>query len=236
MAKKCIQTSKGEFAISYSIIDNKKEEWIVFLHGWGSNKEALSGCFGKYFVGFNHLYIDLPGFGNSNNEYVLDTMDYCRIINQFLHSLNISPSHIVGHSFGGKIATLLNPKNLILLSSAGLQKPKSISVKLKIIMAKILKLLGIKSSIFRTKDANNLSENMYKTLKNVVNEDFSAIFKDFDNKAFIFWGKGDNITPLFLGERIHSLIKDSTLYPLEGDHFFFLKHNETIDRIVNGNK
>ncbi|MDE6886056.1 MAG: alpha/beta hydrolase [Helicobacteraceae bacterium] len=235
MALKNISLVSKSFEISYILQNNTKNKWALFLHGWGANKELMQNAFKNTFREYNHLYLDLPGFGNSSNDYVLDSKDYCKIAQAFLKTLNITPSVIIGHSFGGKIATLLNPNKLVLLSSAGIIKKKSLKVKVKIKLAKIAKFFHIKTKIFRTKDADNLAENMYETLKIVVNEDFSEIFSKFSNKAFIFWGDNDETTPLYMAETIESLIKDSKLYVLKGNHFFFLNNADFIDRITNGN-
>lgn len=235
MALKNISLVSKSFEISYILQNNAKDKWALFLHGWGANKELMQNTFKNTFREYNHLYLDLPGFGNSSNDYVLDSKDYFKIAQAFLKTLNITPSVIIGHSFGGKIATLLNPNKLVLLSSAGIIRKKSLKVKVKIKLAKIAKFFHIKTKIFRTKDADNLAENMYETLKIVVNEDFSEIFSKFSNKAFIFWGDNDETTPLYMAETIESLIKDSKLYVLKGNHFFFLNNADFIDRITNGN-
>lgn len=235
MASRQIELEGKKFQISYILDNHKQDSFVLFLHGWGSNKELMRDCFGRILTQFNHLYVDLPGFGKSSNDFVLTSMDYVKIIQAFLQSINITPQMIVGHSFGGKIATLLQPKILILLSSAGIPKEKSLNVRFKIKIAKILKILGIKNTYFRTKDAKNLSENMYQTLKNVVDEDYSPYFAKFPYRALIFWGRDDNITPLFLGEKIKALIQDSKLFVLEGNHYFFLNQANSIDRIINGN-
>lgn len=233
MALRHIYLDDKSFNISYKIIDNKQEKWLLFLHGWGADKELMEGAFKNCFKKYNHLYIDLPGFGNSSNDYVLDTMSYAKIVNCFLYNMKIDINAIIGHSFGGKVALLLNPKLLILLSSAGLLKKKSFQVKMKIRFAKVLKVLGLNLSFLRSKDAHNLSPNMYETFKKVVNEDFSSLFAEFKHKAIIFWGEEDDATPLFLGEKMHSLIIDSSFYTFSGGHFFFLEHANDIDRIVN---
>ena len=223
-----------EFNLSYLILDKGKSKWVLFLHGWGSSKELMKNCFENTFDDYNHLYVDLPGFGNSSNDYVLSSTNYASIIKVFLDSLKISPKAIVGHSFGGKISTILNPKILVLLSSSGILSKKRLSVRLKIKLAKLFKIFGFKNEIFRTKDALNLGENMYESLKIIVNEDFTSNFANFKNRAFIFWGSEDYITPIESGKKIHSLIKDSNFHPISGDHFFFLNHSKDIDRIVNG--
>lgn len=221
------------FEISYVLQSNNANHYALFLHGWGANKELMQGAFGGHFKNFNQLYLDLPGFGNSSNEFVLNSLEYAEIIRQFLMDLEINPQIIIAHSFGGKIAVLLQPKILVLLSSAGIKKQKSLIVKIKIMLAKMLKTAHIKSSIFRTKDAQNLPLNMYETLKKVVDEDFREIFGNFCGKAFIFWGKDDDITPLYMAHAINAEIKESKLYLMDGNHFFFLQNADSIDRLVN---
>ncbi|MBK1973991.1 alpha/beta hydrolase, partial [Campylobacter sp. TTU-622] len=55
-------------------------------------------------------------------------------------------------------------------------------------------------------------------------------------KSLIFWGIDDKDTPLKSGELIHSFIKNSEFYPLNGDHFFFLKHADFIAQKIQGIK
>lgn len=237
MAIKNIVIDNKIFDISYEIINPSATKDIIFLHGWGSNKDIMKSAFSRYLKDFRHIYIDLPGFGKSSNEYVLTTNDYVNITSEFLKLLHSSKEFIAGHSYGGKVATLLNPQNLILLSSAGILEEKPFDVKLKIFFAKVLNFLGLKNITkrFRSKDVDKMSENMYATFKNVVNEDFSSYFSDFSNKAFIFWGKDDKATSLESGQKIANLIKKSTFEAFEGDHYFFIKKAKNIcERIENG--
>ncbi|MFW3372487.1 alpha/beta fold hydrolase [Aliarcobacter butzleri] len=237
MAIKNIVIDNKIFDISYEIINPSATKDIIFLHGWGSNKDIMKSAFSRYLKDFRHIYIDLPGFGKSPNEYVLTTNDYVNITSEFLKLLHSSKEFIAGHSYGGKVATLLNPQNLILLSSAGILEEKPFDVKLKIFFAKVLNFLGLKNITkkFRSKDVDKMSENMYATFKNVVNEDFSSYFSDFSNKAYIFWGKDDKATSLESGQKIANLIKKSTFEAFEGDHYFFIKKAKNIcERIENG--
>ena len=49
MASKEILYKQKKFKISYQILNIDKMKTIVFLHGWGSNKEIMSQAFGKNF-------------------------------------------------------------------------------------------------------------------------------------------------------------------------------------------
>jgi pimeloyl-ACP methyl ester carboxylesterase len=237
MASRLCRFGEREFEISYEILNPNKKKYIIFLHGWGSNKEIMKQAFGKELVDFTHIYIDMPGFGRSPNDKFLSTYDYAKIIQTFLDSLNISLDIVVGHSFGGKVATLLNPKCLVLLSSAGVLVPKPLSIKLKIAIFKIFKVFGVSKlrSLFVSDDAKNMNPGMYETFKYVVNEDFEDNFSKVTGKALLFWGKADTATPLWTAKKIDSLIRDSQLFELEGDHFFFLKQNKFIATTIEKN-
>ena len=235
MAVKEIKYGGKIYRISYETANPAHKDVALFLHGWGANKEIMKKAFGAYFKDFRHVYVDMPGFGASSMHGALATKDYVKIIKSFLDELGANPKIIFGHSFGGKVATLLNPEYLALLSSAGIVAKKPLWVRFKIALFKFLKLfgLGFLYKFFATKDVKGMSKTMYETLKNVVDEDFSSKFADFGGKAFIFWGEEDKATPLKSGERVSRLIKNSEFHALKGDHFFFLLHARYIDGVVN---
>ena len=235
MAVKEVKYGGKIYRISYETVNPANKDIALFLHGWGANKEIMKKAFGAYFKDLRHVYVDMPGFGASSMHGALATKDYAKIIKSFLDELGASPKIIFGHSFGGKVATLLNPEYLALLSSAGIVAKKPLWVRFKIALFKFLKLfgLGFLYKFFATKDVKGMSKTMYETLKNVVDEDFSSKFADFGGKAFIFWGEEDKATPLKSGERVSRLIKNSEFHALKGDHFFFLLHALYIDGVVN---
>ncbi len=222
------------FDISYSLINpSNKQQDIIFLHGWGSNKEIMS-VFKDYFNDMRLIFIDMPGFGKSNNKEILNTNDYANIIALFLKSKKFKKDIIVGHSFGGKVATLLNPDFLVLLSTSGILTKKSLLVKSKITIFKILKKFSFIniSKYFKSKDVKDMPQNMYETFKNVVDEDFSNEFKKFKNKALILWGKEDTATPLWTAYKINELITQSKLIEYDGDHYFFIKNLKKIEKDI----
>jgi pimeloyl-ACP methyl ester carboxylesterase len=234
MALKSIQYNQHTLDISYEIVNPKGSVDLIVLHGWGSNKNLMKKSFEPFMESFRHIYIDLPGFGASTCNLTLTTKDYARIIELFMIHINASKDIIMGHSFGGKVATLLEPRVLVLLSSAGIYIPKPLSVKLKIVVFKFFKLLGLSKlrSLFVADDAKSLSEPMYQTFKNVVNEDFSDEFASYEAKALLCWGRDDSATPLSSGKKINQLIKDSTLKVYDGDHYFFMNHAKNISQNI----
>ncbi len=235
MALREVSYHNKNFAISYNIINPQAQKSILILHGWGSNKEIMQQAFAKEFSKLKQIYIDMPGFGQSPNESsILTTQDYANIIKLFLASIKQEPLIIAGHSFGGKVATLLKPHILVLLSSAGIIVPKPFKIRAKIALFKLLKPFGIAKfrKLFVADDAKSMNQVMYETFKNVVDEDFTNYFQGFPNKALLFWGIEDTATPLWTGEKIHNLIQKSQFYPLKGDHYFFLQNSNFIAKTI----
>ncbi|TLD88431.1 alpha/beta hydrolase [Helicobacter sp. MIT 03-1614] len=244
MAQRRIEYQGEYFELSYERIqaqfpthqDSNHVSFMLFLHGWGSNKELMKSAFGKYFNQWEHIYLDMPGFGNSPNDKPLTTQDYAKIVEIFMREVSgvaVKDCVIIGHSFGGKVAILCQPKEVILLSSAGIRVPKSLKVRLKIVFAKIMGKCGLGKlgKIFRSSDVKAMNEGMYQTFKNVVDEDFSSEFSAYKGKASIFWGKNDSATPLFCGQTIAALIPTSRFFPMEGNHYFFLKKGGEIEKL-----
>jgi len=234
MASKEITYKEQPFQLSYELVNPAQEQVLLVLHGWGSNKEIMKQAFAKTLPEYKHIYLDMPGFGKSTNEMILTTEDYANIVKLFLDELGVRITIAMGHSFGGKVSTLLNTPCLVLLSSAGVVTVKPWSVKIKIATFKLLKPLGMKKirELFVAPDAQGMSHEMYETFKNVVDEDFEASFAKSKSKALCFWGKEDTATPLYTGEKIAGLIENSKFYPLDGDHFFFLAHKDFIAQTI----
>jgi non-heme chloroperoxidase len=213
-----------KLGINYELYNLDKNNPIIFLHGWGSNKEIMK-VFKDEFKDNKLLFIDMPGFGKSKTNEVWDTQKYAEKIDEFLKELNIDKFCIVGHSFGGKVATLLNPKYLVLLSSAGIVEEKPLKVKIKIKLFKLLKPLGGNKirKFFVSNDAKEMSENMYQTFKNVVDEDFSKNFENYKGKAIVFGGNEDTAVLPENNKKIAELLK-SKFIMLSGNHYFLLNN------------
>ena len=235
MASREVIYKEKHFELSYELLNPTQKEVLLILHGWGSNKEIMMQAFGKRLPEYKHIYLDLPGFGRSNNEMILTTDDYAKIVKLFLETMGIEAKIAMGHSFGGKVSTLLNTPYLVLLSSSGILVPKVFAVRAKIALFKLFKPFGLSRlhQLFISDDAKGMSQEMYETFKNVVNEEFEQNFLSTQSKTLLFWGKEDTATPLWSAEKIVTLITDSKLYPLEGDHFFFLKHSAFIAQTIS---
>ncbi|MDD5052913.1 MAG: alpha/beta hydrolase [Sulfuricurvum sp.] len=234
MAVKTVQYKQHTFSISYEILNPSAHYDIVFLHGWGSHKNLMKHAFATQLKQFRHIYIDMPGFGNSTCNMKLTTEDYATILESFLSMIEADKTIILGHSFGGKVATLLNPDILVLVGSAGILVPKPLKIRAKIALFKVLKLTGLTQlrRFFVAPDAQGLSQPMYETFKNVVNEDFSEKFRAFKGKALLCFGAQDTATPLWTAYKIAELIPESKVVEFDGDHYFFLEQGATVAKEI----
>ena len=88
MAVKSIQYNQHTLDISYEILNPQATVDMIVLHGWGSNKGIMSKSFAPHMKAFRHIYIDLPGFGGSTCNLVLQTKDYARIVELLMISAN----------------------------------------------------------------------------------------------------------------------------------------------------
>jgi hypothetical protein len=101
-------------------------------------------------------------------------------------------------------------------------------------LAKIFNRFGLNkvTKLLRSTDVNMMSENMYETFKNVVNEDFEASFASHTGNTMIFWGETDTATTIASGKIVNTIIKGSTFKSYDDDHFFFLRHSRDIEEEI----
>ena len=221
------------------IINNNKKLTIIFLHGWGCNKNYFLSIAKK--IDFANVAIpDLPGFGNNDAlSFPFTLKDYVNSILLFIEKNKINPNIIVGHSFGGKLSVLLSRKlkinYLILLSPSILHKKRHIDYYIKVFAYKLLKKLKIFGEITKkmgSTDYKILNNVMKKTMSNVINEKNINEYKKINTPILLIFGESDKITPKELGKKLKKMNKNAALITLEGDHFFYLKNETTIIFII----
>ena len=226
--------------INYVFSDNKKDETIVFLHGWGQNiamMEPLAKYYPKY---FNTLIIDLPGFGKSDEpKEVWDTKDYVLFVHELINKLNLTKIILIGHSFGGRIALLyasMYPvKKLICLASPYCPEVSKISFKTKAYKkVKNIKCLKFLANYLRKKngsaDYNNASEIMKGVLVKAVNTNLQEDVKNIKCPTLLVWGDLDTAVPIKRAYELKNLIKNAGVVVFNGaTHYAYL---ERINELV----
>ena len=56
--------------LKYEIIDNKAEEWVVFIHGIGGSTKTWNKQIDAFSENYNLLLLDLPGHGLNANKII----------------------------------------------------------------------------------------------------------------------------------------------------------------------
>lgn len=83
----------------------KANSCILFLHGWGGNKNSFLNLANLLNANHNCLLITLPTTAQTTLVWTLE--DYAQCVLNLLKSLGINSVQIVCHSFGFRVATLL---------------------------------------------------------------------------------------------------------------------------------
>lgn len=240
-----------DISMYYETLGNHSKSLLI-LPGWGDTRNTftnLSAFLSNYFTVY---IIDYPGFGNSTfPSRDLTIFDYSDLIYEFIKELNLDDPILIGHSFGGRIITVLTGyyqykfSNIILMDSAGI-KPKTTIKKLlhKLsykIAKKIGKLLPKKHqkkyyknlfNKYASTDYQALPINMRKTFQNVINTDLKNYLKYINSKVLIIWGSNDYDTPIKDAKIINNKIKNSELIIIDNvGHFPYLERAKLINAI-----
>lgn len=226
----------------FSAPNSKKNQTLVFLHGWGGCWQSWSPIIERLKNDFDIFAFDLPGFGNQKIDKSLNLDDYVKFTIQTLKNRHIKNPILIGHSFGGAIISQIAAKNLypikkiILVDAATIRHPYTQSQKTKFKIIGILKKLFpfARNFYYKTKKLQNsdyasLKNNplLQKTFQTVIQQDLSSIISKIHTPTLIIWGENDLDTPLADGQKIKSLIPNSKLivYP-NSSHFSYLENQD----------
>jgi pimeloyl-ACP methyl ester carboxylesterase len=107
-----MQTVINDIPISYDLCPaTGSHQCLLFLHGLQSRKEIFCELRTRLQKSFPiaQLAVDFVGFGESSKpeSFDYDLTKHERIISGLLNSLNITTVHVIGHSLGGMIGTLM---------------------------------------------------------------------------------------------------------------------------------
>jgi pimeloyl-ACP methyl ester carboxylesterase len=106
---------------------------ILFLHGWGTSKEAMMSEM-RWFVSTRRVIApDMPGFGANMlqaDQPAFDGAGYVKWIEDFRMAANLGRVDVVGESMGGALAAAYaaaypdSVRRVVLQSAAGLEAPR----------------------------------------------------------------------------------------------------------------
>ncbi|MCL2234290.1 MAG: alpha/beta hydrolase [Firmicutes bacterium] len=228
--------------IYYERFDGDFGTPILLLHGWGATSATMGGLF-RFLKSENKsvISVDFPHFGFSDTPPEDFTVySYADLIKEFLDKLGIDKVHIIAHSFGARVATILASTHpclvhkLLLTGAAGCKPKYSFKKSRKIVAYKLKKKLGIVQKNAGSADYQALPQSMKKVFVSVVNDHLDYLLKHIISPTLIVFGKNDTDTPLYMARRLERKIKNSALVVLENaGHYAFLDREKYFCAIVN---
>lgn len=203
--------------------NNVKNEKSCYFPGWNRNEKTYKKLIKLAPAGWKIYclsYQKLIPFGNVKdlNEKVLE----------FLKEKNIEEASFLGVSLGGVLAirfAIEHPKKidrLFLVDSEGVYEGDSSVRALKNVAIKkdLLDSLKVLFTFFRNPILS------FRTGRFAHYADIQEDAKKIKVPTTIIWGDKDKVTPIWRGERLHSLIPNSKFVTVPGEHDWIVYYPE----------
>lgn len=200
---------------------------LILLHGWGSDRTYWND-FPQIDQLKTHAW-SLPGFGDEplvNNEWGIP--DYAAWVKEKIENEDLENVVLLGHSFGGRVASLIASENpawlagLILDGAPCIYRPP-LKVKLKILLAKVMKKLGIQPKVIPNPSLVRAEQRgLGGVFRKAVSFDQTKFLPQIQVPTLLIWGEQDDIVPLRIAHEVNTLIPQSNLVviPQAGHHTF----------------
>jgi pimeloyl-ACP methyl ester carboxylesterase len=189
-------------------------EPLLLLHGWGGSSLSFMAASARLEDNFRVLAPDLPGFGFSETPpQAWGAADYAEIVGTLMAAAGFESANVLGHSFGGLVATALavsRPelvKRLVLVASpvvrlkadrelrsriGGYARVKFVASLLPPFKQRILEWGRMK---YGSEDYRNAGS-MRPTLVKVLGEDWRGSLRSIDAPVLLVYGEQDEEVPL----------------------------------------
>jgi pimeloyl-ACP methyl ester carboxylesterase len=205
---------------------------VVLLHGWRrSHQDFAALAQGLHARGVSSLALDLPGFGASPPPTVATgASGYADNVATLLRELGGPPTVLVGHSFGGRVATVLAatyPELVshvvltgvpLLRTGSGATSPLAYRLLRRGARWRVVSPARLEKARQRYGSADYRAANgvMRDVLVTVVNEEYSSYLSEFRVGLDLVWGANDTVVPPDVARRAQLLVTGSHLHVVEG--------------------
>jgi pimeloyl-ACP methyl ester carboxylesterase len=212
---------------------------VLLIHGLGARGEDWSRMLSTLAADGFHVYApDLPGYGRSSKPGDADysiTMEENAVV-VFAQAVHLPHAFVGGWSMGGWVAmkmALDHPKmvdRLVVYDSAGIYFPADFGAELFVPsdtpgITRLMKMLSpdpkplpefVERDILRKFARNGwvIERSMHAMTYGRDLLDFRL--QDLQPPTLVVWGSMDQLIPLTVGRRIHSLIPNSSLSIIDG--------------------
>jgi pimeloyl-ACP methyl ester carboxylesterase len=227
---------------------------VLLLHGWGASGALFAPTMAGLAHAFTLIAPDFPGFGATPPPPAAWSVgDYTAWLIALLDSLGIDRAHVVGHSFGGRVAIKLASRwpervdRLVLTDSAGIRPPRTLKYHAQVRTFKALRWLsqasivpaplrrwaGARTAHNGSSDYQQATGTLRGSFVRVVNEDLRAALPHIQAPTLLIWGARDEDTPLADAKLMERLIPDAGLVVFEGaGHYAYLEQSGRFCRII----
>lgn len=209
-----------------------KNKILIILPGWGGNEQTWTKFTDIAEKKVDTYVIDLPCFGSEPcPTRVWGVEDYAEFVKNKIKNITNEPIILLGHSFGGQVATyftVYNPDMVekLILSGAAIFRPAKLIkrtiynkiAKLGKLIFKlpILKKYSVQSRrlIYRIANSPDYSHTdgvKKEIFKKVIRQDLVKILPQIKIPTLVAWGTKDSYVPLKKGKKIAKLIPNAKL-------------------------
>lgn len=212
---------------------------ILFLHGWGQNKEMMAPLIDNLKYKFKCVVVDLPGFGKSDFNNSKNIGEYTQKLRSFLEERNLLPKYLVGHSFGGKVCVEYYLKykdvdKICLIASPVLRPKRNVLYYYKVYKYKIMKKIHKEKYIkCGSEDYKACPVDMRNFFVNIVNTHYDNDVNKIHVPVLLMWGNKDEKVPIRKAKKLNKLIESSNLHIVNGGHFAYLENIELSKYLLN---
>lgn len=216
-------------------------EQVLLLHGWGGSIESMAWVFDDLATDYAVTAVDFPGHGESDlPPTAWDVSDFSAFVLRLMARLHLQRPHIVAHSHGGRVTIKLaslwpaHVGKLVLVNSAGVRPPQSLSYYVRVGCAKVGKYLAAYGGRFgvwarqriyhRIASADYVNAGQLRdTFVKIVNEDLTSILPQVVSPTLLVWGENDTETPVACARVMARLIPHAKLVILKhAGHFSYI--------------
>lgn len=194
---------------------------LVFLHGWGHSKAQWEAITHKYRSEYRVVLYDLPGFGSEPAPAeAWGVPEYAEWVKARIAADGLQNVILVGHSFGGRISSLIAAeqptwlKGLVLYGAPCLYRP-SMKIQLKNLLGHWGGKLPFPES-FRKKirgvEENDASQTGLRAIwRKIVAFDATKEMSRIAVPTLLVWGEHDIEAPVRIARELVTLIPSATL-------------------------
>ena len=210
-----------------------KGQDLVFLHGYGSSKEAFAAQISYFSRFYRVTALDFLGFGKSKPlDKPFSVADYAEWTMEALELLGVQTPYALAHSFGCRVAVKMAGEygypfqKLLLTGPAGVIMNRGFGYRCKVWAYKAIKKLApaYAEAHFGSAEYRSLTGVMRESYKKIVNEDLRECAKSVPCAVLIAQGEQDTVTPFREAEAYLHSFPNAKLKTLRGGHFAFAEN------------